>query len=75
MNEKLASFACVVSASNAELTQYWAVASPPRQALFAVQLVLGREWTVTLARPRLKASCLKHLKLQPDEMRELSVLP
>ena len=51
------------------------MASPPQQAIFAVQLMLGREWTVALARPRLKPSCLERLQLRPDEMRELSVLP
>jgi len=51
------------------------MASPAQQAVFAVQLMLGREWTVALAEPRLKPSCLERLKLRPDEMRELSVLP
>ena len=59
----------------ASLTEYWAVASPPEQAIFAVQLLRGREWTVTLAKPRLKRSCLERLRLRPDETRELSVLP
>jgi len=75
MIDKLARFACIVSASKADLIQYWVVASPPQQAVLAVQLKLGREWTVALANPRLKLSCLKRLKLRPDEMRELSVLP
>jgi hypothetical protein len=75
MNDKLASFACIVSASKADLIQYWVMASPPPQAVFAVQLMLGREWTVAVANPRLEPSCLERLKLRPDEMRELSVLP
>jgi hypothetical protein len=75
MSDKLASFACIVSASKADLIQYWAMASPPQQAVFAVQLMLGREWTVAVANPRLKPSCLERLKLLPHEMREVSVLP
>jgi hypothetical protein len=75
MNGKLASFACVISASKDDLTEYWGVASEPQQALFAVQLKMGPEWSVTLATPRLKLSCLERLQLRPDEMRRLSVLP
>jgi hypothetical protein len=71
MNNKLASFACIVSASNADLIQYWVMASLPQQAVSAVQLMLGREWTAAVANPRLKQSCLERLKLRPDEMREL----
>jgi hypothetical protein len=41
MNNKLASFACIVSASKADLIQYWVMASPPQQAVSAVQLMLG----------------------------------
>jgi hypothetical protein len=51
------------------------MASPPQQALAAVQLMLGREGTAVLANPRLKALFLERLKLLPDEMRQLSVLP
>jgi len=75
MNDKFARFACIVSASKANVTEYWVMASPPQQAVVAVQLMLGRDWTVALARPRLKPSCLERLKLQPDEMCKLSVLP
>jgi hypothetical protein len=74
MNDNLASFACIVSASKADLVQYWVMASPPQQAVFAVQLTMGREWSVALAKPRLKQSYVS-LKLRPDEMRKLSVLP
>jgi hypothetical protein len=75
MNEKFVRSACVVSASKDNLTQYWVMASPPQQAVVAVQLMLGREWTVALANPSLKPSYLKRLRLRPDEMRKLSVLP
>jgi hypothetical protein len=75
MIQHYARFACIVSASKADLTRYWAIASPPKQAIVAAQLILGHEWTVTLANPRLKPSCLERLKLRTDEMRELSVLP
>ena len=75
MNDKLASLACIVSASKADLIQYWVMASPPQQAVFAAQLMLEREWIVAVVNPHLKPSCLERLKLRPDEMRELSVLP
>jgi hypothetical protein len=75
MMHTYAKSACIVSASKADLTRYWAVASSPQQAIVAAQLILGHEWTVTLANPRLKPSCLERLKLRTDEMRELSVLP
>jgi hypothetical protein len=39
------------------------------------RLILGQEWTLTLAKRRLKQSCLERLKLYEDEVRELSVLP
>jgi hypothetical protein len=70
-----ASFACIVSASKADLTRYWAIASPPKQAIVAAQLILGPEWTVILANPSLKPSYLERLRLHADEIRELSVLP
>ena len=47
----------------------------PKQAIVAAQLILGPEWTVILASPSLKPSCLERLKLHADEIRELSVLP
>ena len=75
MNDKFARFACIVSASKADLIQHWVMASPPQQVVVAVQLMLGREWTVALANLRLKPLCLERLKLRRDEMRQLSVLP
>jgi hypothetical protein len=75
MDGKLASFACVISASKDDLIEYWGVASQPKQAVVAVQLKLGPEWQVALSTPRLKLSCLERLQLQPDELRKLSVLP
>jgi hypothetical protein len=73
--QKYAKFACIVSGSDANLTRYWAIASPPKHAMFAARLFLGREWILTLAKPSLKRSCLERLKLYEDEIRELSVLP
>jgi hypothetical protein len=75
MMHKYAKFVCVVSGSKANLTRYLAIASPPKQAIIAAQLILGREWTVVLANPSLKPSYLERLKLRKDEIRELSVLP
>jgi hypothetical protein len=75
MRQSYAAFACIASGSKADLTRYWAIASPPKQALVAAQLMLGLEWTVILANPRLKPSCLERLKLRADEIREVSVLP
>lgn len=72
---KYAKFACIVSGSKANVTRYLAIASPPKQAVVAAQLFLGREWSVILANPSLKPSYLERLKLHADEMRELSVLP
>jgi hypothetical protein len=75
MTPKYAKFACIVSGSKANVTRYLAIASPPKQAMVAAQLFLGREWTVTLATPSLKPTWLERLKLRTDEMREVSVLP
>jgi hypothetical protein len=75
MIQTYARFACIVSATKADRTRYWAIASSPKQAIIAAQLILGREWTVVLANPSLKPSYLERLKLRKDEIRELSVLP
>jgi hypothetical protein len=75
MMQKYAKFACVVSGSKADLIRYLAIASSPKQAIVAAQLILGREWTVILASPSLKPSYLERLKLRTVEIRELSVLP
>jgi hypothetical protein len=75
MTQKYAGFACIVSGSKANVTRYLAIASRPKEAMIAAQLFLGREWTIALANPSLKPSCLERLKLRADEMRELSVLP
>jgi hypothetical protein len=75
MIQTYARFACIVSATKGDLTCYWAIASPPKQAIVAVQLILGPEWTVILANSSIKPSCLERLKLHADAIRELSVLP
>jgi|ERR1700729_3164287 hypothetical protein len=71
MMHDYAKFACIVSASKADVTRYWAVASSPQQAIVAAQLILGHEWIVALAYPRLKPPYLERLKLHADEIREL----
>ena len=77
MIQHYARFACIVSASKADLTQLLGdLRVPPnRPSSQAAALILGHEWTVTPMNPRLKPSYLERLKLRPDEMRELSVLP
>ena len=75
MKQDYARFACIVSASKADRTRHWAIASPPKQAIVAAQLILGPEWTVMLANSSIKPSYLERLKLHADEIRELSVLP
>jgi hypothetical protein len=65
----------VVAASKEGKTEYWVAATPLKEAVVAVQLVLGPTWKVALTDRRLTLSQRAELNLRLDDVRRLPPFP
>jgi hypothetical protein len=65
----------VVAASKEGKTEHWVAATSPKEAVLAVQLILGPTWKVALTNRLLTPSQRAELNLRLDDVRRLPPLP
>jgi len=61
----------VVAASNDDVTEEWAAATPPKEAVVAVQLQTGPSWQIKLTDRTLTTAQARELKLRDGDVRRL----
>ncbi len=71
MDNENARGAYVVAAMMGDLTQYWAAATAPKEAIVAVQLHVVPSWAVQHTNRRLTNAQVESLSLRRDEVRRL----
>jgi hypothetical protein len=75
MDKQYRGAVCVVAASLEAKMEYWVAATPPSEAVLAVQLILGLTWKVALTNRRRTSSQRAELNLRLDDVRRLPPLP